>query len=130
MKLAEELDAQRFYAGALYAYLDAVRHYGMLDASTFDTAAQEQLKQDLAAAKTKIAASTSDDSIAELFLERAESYAAHPDGSAPSPDEWRGARVILDQVLPAYYAAQQPAAQLAQSNGKTVDITLVRWPYT
>ena len=30
IKLAQELDASRFYAGALYAYMEAVRHYGML----------------------------------------------------------------------------------------------------
>jgi hypothetical protein len=130
IKLAEELDSERFYAGALYAYLDAVRHYGMLDAPPLDAAAQDQLKRDIAAANAKLAASPSDDSIAELYLDRAASYIAHPDGLTPSPDEWRGARVILDQVLPAYYAAQKPPAQLAQTSGKTVDITLVRWPYT
>lgn len=130
IKLAEELDASRFYAGALYAYLDAVRHYGMLEAPTLDNAAQEQAKKDLAAAKAKLAASSSDDSVAELFLERAASYSAHPDGSAPSADEWRGIRVILDHVMPAYYAAQRPPAPLAQNTGKTIDITLVRWPYT
>ena len=130
IKLAEELDSQRFYAGALYAYLDAVRHYGMLDAPTLDPAAQEQVKQDLAASKALLESSSSDDSIAQLFLERAESYTTHPDGSAPSSDEWRGARVILDQILPAYYAAQKPPSQLAKASGKTVDVTLVRWPYT
>jgi hypothetical protein len=134
IKLAEELDASRFYAGALYAYLDAVRHYGMLDAPPLDTAAQPQLKQDLSAASKKLAASSADnstdDSIAQLFLERAVSYTTHPDGSAPTADEWRGARVILDQVLPAYYDAQKPAAPLERASGKVVDITLVRWPYT
>jgi hypothetical protein len=63
-------------------------------------------------------------------MQRAESYAAHPDGSAPAADEWRGARVILEQLLPAYYAAVKSAAPLQQSSGKTVEVTLVRWPYT
>ena len=130
IKLADELDASRFYAGALYAYLDAVRHYGMLDAPPLDTAEQEQARRDLTAAKAKLAASSSDDSIAQLFLERAASYAVHSDGSAPSAEEWRGVRVILEQVLPAYSVAQKPPAQMAQTAGKTVDITLVRWPYT
>jgi hypothetical protein len=130
IKLGEELDSSRFYAGALYAYLDAVRHYGMLDAPVPDAAAQTQVKNDVAAATKKLAASSADDSILQLFLERATSYTAHPDGSASSADEWRGARVILDQVLPAYYAAQKPPSQLATPSGKTVDITLVRWPYT
>lgn len=130
IKLAEELDASRFYAGALYAYLESVRHFGMLDAPPLDAAAQAQLKQDLATTARKLSASSADDSIAQLFLERAASYATHPDGSAPTADEWRGARVILDQVLPTYYAAQKPPAMLEHASGKTVDITLVRWPYT
>jgi hypothetical protein len=130
IKLAEELDSTRFYAGALYEYLGAVRHYAMLDAPPLDAAQQSRLKEDLAATRKKLAASTDDDSIAQLYLERAESQIAHPDGSAPSADEWRSSRVILDRVLPAYYAAHKPAAPLQKTPGKTVDITLVRWPYT
>jgi len=130
IKLAQELDASRFYAGALYTYLDAVRHYGMLDAAPLDGAQQKKLKQDIASERKKLAASPGDDSLAQLFLERAESYTAHADGSAPSADEWRGARVMVDQVLPAYYAAQKAAAPLEKASGKTVEITLVRWPYT
>jgi hypothetical protein len=130
LKLAEELDAQKFYAGALFEYLEATRHFGMLDAPPLDEAHQSALKSDIAAARKKYAASKQDDSVAQLFLERAESQIAHPDGSAPSADEWRSARLILDQVLPAYNAARKPASPLQQVSGKTVDITLVRWPYT
>jgi hypothetical protein len=130
IKLAQELDASRFYAGALYAYLDAVRHYGMLDAPPLDASRQDQVRKDVAKLTKDLAASSGDNSILQLFLERASSYIAHPDGSAPSADEWRGALVILNQVVPAYYAAQKPATPLTTRSGKTVDITLIRWPYT
>jgi|SRR5215813_10888641 len=130
LKLAQELDPSRFYAGAMFAYLEAVRHYAMLTAKPLDTSAQSELKQSLAAKSKELAASPNDESIAQLFLQRADSYITHFDGSAPSADEWRGARVILDQVLPAYYDAQKPAAPLQQTSTKTVEITLVRWPYT
>jgi hypothetical protein len=130
LKLAEELDAQKFYAGALYQYLEATRHFAMLDAAPLDEAHQSALKSDIAAARKKYAASKQDDSVAQLFLERAESQIAHADGSAPTADEWRSGRVVLDQVLPAYDAARKPASPLQQASGKTVDITLVRWPYT
>ena len=130
IKLATELDSTRFYAGALYQYLEAVRHYGMLEASPVDAAKQAGLKEDLAAARKKLTGSADDDSIAQIFLERAESQTAHPDGSAPSADEWRSAQVILDRVLPAYYAARQKASPAQKPSGKTVEITLVRWPYT
>ena len=130
IKLAQELDASRFYAGALYAYLEAVRHYGMLDTPALDADQQGRVKKDIATQRKSLAASSSDDSLAQLFLQRAQSYTAHPDGSAPSADEWRGARVVLDQVLPAYFAAKKPATSVATATGKTVEITLVRWPYT
>jgi hypothetical protein len=130
IKLAEEFDSTRFYAGALYQYLEAVRHYGMLGQPPLDAAKQSQLKEDLAAAVKKLAASPNDDSIGQLFLERAESQTAHRDGSTPSADEWRNAQVILDHVLPAYEAARKLPRPLQRASGKTVDVTLVRWPYT
>jgi hypothetical protein len=130
IKLAEELDSTIFYAGALYQYLEATRHYGMLDAPPLDAESQSRLKKALAAAQEKLAASAGDNSLAQLFLQRAESQTTHADGSAPTADEWRSAQVILDQVLPAYEAARQPASPLQRAPGKTVEITLVRWPYT
>jgi hypothetical protein len=130
LKLAKELDSQKFYAGALYQYLEATRHFGMLDAPPLDEARQSALKADLAAAQKKLMSSRQDDSLAQLFLERSESQTVHADGSVPSADEWRSSRVILEQVLPAYFAARKPAFPLKQGSGKTVDITLVRWPYT
>ena len=36
IKLADELDASRSYAGSLYQYLEAVRHYGMLSVAPLD----------------------------------------------------------------------------------------------
>lgn len=130
LKLAKELDAQKFYAGALYQYLEATRHIGMLDAPPVEAARQPALKEAIASALKNLAASKQDDSIAQLFLERAASQTTHADGSASTADEWRSAQVILDQILPAYRKAQKPAAPLQLASGKTVDLTLVRWPYT
>jgi len=127
---ARELDATKGYAGALYQYLWAVGYYGMLDAPSPDASQQAALKSALAAARQKLEASPRDDSIAEIFLERAESQLAHVDGSAPSADDWKIAKVITDQVLPAYFAADHPLAAPERASGKAVEITLVRWPYT
>jgi hypothetical protein len=44
LKLAQELDARKFYAGSLYQYLEAVRHYAMLDAPQVDPARQKALQ--------------------------------------------------------------------------------------
>ena len=130
IKLANELDASRSYAGSLYQYLEAVRHYGLLSAAPLDATKQAQLKDAIVALHGKFDASNQDDSIAQLFLQRAESQIAHSNGSAPSADEWRSAWVIVDQVLPAYAAAQKPASPVNRASAKTIDITLVRWPYT
>jgi len=130
LNVARELDAARAYSGALYQYLDAVRHYGMLDAPPVDAARQSELKAAAVALLKKLAASGRDDSIAQLFAERAASQVAPPGGSAPSADEWRSAQVIIDQVMPAYYATLKAASPLQQASGKTIDLTLVRWPYT
>jgi len=130
IKLAEELDSARFYAGALYAYLEAVRHYGMLEHRPLDAAQKARLLRQVPIEWKKLASSEKDDSIAQLFVERAESYTAHADGSAPSEDEWRSAQIIFDQVLPAYAAALKPATLVAHAKEKTIDVTLMRWPYT
>lgn len=130
LKLAEELDAERFYAGALYQYLEAVRLCGLLDALAPDAARQSELDNAIARMRKQLDASGCDDSIAQIFLERAKSQVRHADGSAPSEDEWKSATVIIDRVLPAYFAAKNPPAALARASVGGIDITLVRWPYT
>jgi hypothetical protein len=131
LKVAQELDARKFYAGALYEYLDAVLLYGMLNGTPIDTVESQRLKAALEAARNQLEKSSNDDSIAQLFLERGEAIALRGDGSAPSAEEWTGVKVFLEEVLPAYSAARSSAApgQVVPS-GKTVALTLVRWPYT
>ena len=130
MKAARELDSSRAYAGALYQYLEAVRHFGMLDPAVPDAAKQASLRAALADELKKVSAAKRDDSILQIFLERAEGWLTKPDGAAPSPDEWRATQVVLQQVLPAYYAALKPAAPRQERAGRTATLTLVRWPYT
>jgi len=130
IKLADELDASKSYAGALYEYLEATRHYGMLDLTVPDAAKVARLKTTLAEKEKELAASKRDDSIAQIFVERAQLWLAHPDGTPTAPDEFRAVRVVVEQVLPAYYAALKPAVPVQRAAVKTVDVTLVRWPYT
>jgi hypothetical protein len=130
IKFARELDSFKSYAGALYQYLEAVRHYGMLDPAAPDAAKQTSLRNAVSEEMKKVSVSRRDDSIAQIFLERASGWLNKPDGAAASPDEWRAVRVIVKQVLPAYYAALKPAAPRQQRVGHTATLTLVRWPYT
>ena len=129
LKFARELDSTRDYAGALYMYLEAVRHYGMLEA-TVAGEKQAKLRSALTEELNKNSASKNDDSILRIFLERVSGYLNNPQGEAPAADEWKATQVVLEQVLPAYYAALKPAAPLQQRAGSTATLTLVRWPYT
>jgi hypothetical protein len=130
LKFARELDSSKAYAGALYQYLEATRHYGMLDPVVPDDAKQSALRSQLTEELKKVSASKRDDSIGQAFLERAQGWLNKPDGAAPSADEWRATQVILQQVLPAYYAALKPAAPVQRQATRTATLTLVRWPYT
>ncbi len=127
IKLARELDAGRLYDGALFQYLEAERQYAMLDAPELSDASKKALVGDVAALRKRVGASKDDDSIAEIFLERAEAYTSARETSS---DEWRSTRVIVDRVIPAYFAARKTARAIAAAPAKTVNITLVRWPYT
>jgi len=130
LKLAQELDAGGFYAGALYQYLMAVLEYGLLDAAPVTTTQQAELQPAIAAARKKLKTSGRDDSLVELSLELADSWIKHADGSTPTTDDWRSAEVILDQVLPAYFAALNPPVLPKRATAGRVEITLVRWPHT
>lgn len=130
LKFARELDAARDYAGALYMYLEAVRHYGMLAATAAESEKQARLRSALSEELNKNSASKNDDSILRIFLERVSGYLNKPEGAAPAADEWKATQVVLEQVVPAYYAALKPAAPLQQRAGRTATLTLVRWPYT
>jgi hypothetical protein len=114
----------------MYQYLDAVRHFGMLDPAVPDAAKQSELRGKLADELKKVEASKRDDSILQILLERGVGWLNKPDGAATADDEWRAVRVIVEQVVPAYYAALKPAAAPQKIAGKTATLTLVRWPYT
>jgi hypothetical protein len=130
LKFAQELDSSKALAGSLYEYLEAVRHYGMLQASAPDAEKQTELRNRIAAELKNMGASRRDDSIAQIFLERSYGWLNKADGSATAPDEWKAVQVIAEQVLPAYYAALKPGAVLPQRAGRAATLTLVRWPYT
>lgn len=130
IKFGRELDSSRSYAGALYEYLEAVRHYGMLNPTVPDAARQTALRSAVAEELKKTEAAKRDDSIVQVFLERAYGWMNKPDGASTSDDEWRAVRVILEEVLPEYQKALKPAAPVRQQTARTATLTLVRWPYT
>lgn len=135
LKTAGELDLARRFAGALYQYLDAVEQLALLDAAAPGGAgqAQAQLRQALASQRAEIRRSGRDDSILQLFLERAQMAIGGGGigGMAPGPDGWRQAAAIAQRVVPAYrafLAGPPPVERVAAA--RPVTVTLVRWPFT
>jgi hypothetical protein len=132
LKLAGDLDAAGLPAGALYQYLDAVQQLGSLDGPAPDEARQGGICEALASQAAMSKRSRRDDSIAELFLQRAEGLLAGADGAPPGPDDWKSIAAIVEQVLPEYRAVATgvvvPKERMAAASAVTV--TLVRWPYT
>jgi hypothetical protein len=126
LKLAGELDAAKLYAGALYQYLDAIQQFALFDAVAPAAAKQSSLRMSFQKMSTYAASSQQDQSIAQLFLERAEAKLTRSPGAAG----WITVESIVEQVLPAYFAVLKapPASEHPAPAGVTV--TLVRWPYT
>jgi len=130
LKAAKELDAAHLYYGSLYKYLDAIRLLAMLDAKTPEAGDAAKLAADAATFRKTFAASSIDQSIGEIFLERAESALAafHADKSDIS--NLQAARVNLETVLPAYIAAIDNPLPALKPPDHIINVTLVRWPYT
>jgi hypothetical protein len=126
LKQAEELDAAHLYAGALYQYLDAVQQFAKLGAEAPDAQKQSKLKVDIQELRARLSASKQDSSLAQLFLERAESRLAQ----SPGDDDWKTIGAIVEQVMPAYFAMLKPAPVQDHPAKAGVTVTLVRWPYT
>jgi hypothetical protein len=124
LKVASELDAAKLYAGALYLYLSSVQQLARLNAGS-EIPAKPNLEQGIAEAHTRLGAGKGDDSIARLFVQRAEFFSGDKES-----DSLTKAAAIVDHVLPAYYAADKSAGPPQQKAANPVIVTLVRWPYT
>jgi hypothetical protein len=129
IKLANELDAAKLYAGALYQYLSAVQQFTAMNTDPPE-GSNQALQKKLEIWKGKFKTSKRDDSIAELFVQRAELWTEHAAGSPLPANEWNAAASVVSGVLPAYEAALSAVPQVEQKTARLVTVTLVRWPYT
>ena len=130
IKLAGELDAAKLYAGALYQYLSAVSQFALLDGKEIDDATKTALPNQIAEARSNLAKSGRDNSIAEMFLQRAEVLISKKNGSDPSAIEWQNAASVISALVPAYNDVVSSRAAAPTQYAHAVTVTLVRWPYT
>jgi hypothetical protein len=134
LKTARELLAAGSDEGALYEML-RTRLLGapILRAGRTPREAAA-LRESAADWRRRLDASPADESIAVLFLEKAE---AMLDDAATSPEAHANAAALLDDVLPEYARRVGPdaatvasAPRLQPPDRAEVTVTLVRWPYT
>jgi len=130
IKLAQDLDSSKLPAGGLYQYLSAVQQFATMDMPELDEDEQMSLRRSLAEWGARLSSSHKDDSLARLFLERAEMWITHDDGSPVSSLQWKSAASVVNAVLPAYEAALNATPAFVKETSRLVTVTLVRWPYT
>lgn len=113
LKEARELDAAGLRYGALLRYLQAAQRTAALSARTVERQGTESLNE----LDARLSSTDVDHSLGRLFLEAAQAESA-------------SATVIMNDVLPRYFAALAPAPPQAPKPAPEVTVTLVRWPYT
>jgi len=125
LKEAKELDAAGLRHGALQRYLLAVLRTALLRAPELPDA--QALRARLLAAAPQLSDSSSDHTIAAMFLERALTELDRPEPAAASVGI---ALAVADEVLPKYFAALEPSPASSAPRTPRVTVTLVRWPFT
>lgn len=129
IKRATEMDQGRLYYGALFAYLEGVRSFA--DMQTAIPAKDELpgLGETHTSLVKRFDEAGRDHSIAQMYLD----LAARELERAQAGEESSGriARVLVEQVVPAYAAAvARTSVPPATPSQKVVTVTLVRWPFT
>lgn len=104
LKLAGELDKERWFEGALLKYLEARMALGMLTAKTPDAGQLSALEVGIKTAGARLGVDELDHSIGVMFLEMARAAVSPTDGEV-NPNGLKQASVILEQVLPQYFKA-------------------------
>jgi len=127
LKTGTELNAASLHYGAAYQYLTAIQQFGMIDDATPSAEQQTKLREELVAARAKYEKSRDDDSLALMFVERAEEKLASAD---KTPANAKAAAAIVHIALPAYAELKTAAPRAPSKPTSDVVLTLVRWPYT
>jgi hypothetical protein len=126
LKEARELDNAGLRYGALARYLLAVQRLTPVRPTPRSPPSSDLLQKRLREWDARLSQGKTDHSIGRLFLEAASADAADAaPGAAPA-----FATTIVEDVLPRYFAALEPARPAAPRPAPQATVTLVRWPYT
>jgi hypothetical protein len=128
---ARRLDAAGLRYGALLRYLQAAQRTRLLRSTpAVDTVA---LRESLREMEGRLTSPGGDHSVARIFLESAaEDLEAAKSGApgATTPPPGATAAAVLQDVMPRYFAALEPARPVPTRLPAEVTVTLVRWPFT
>jgi len=126
LKEARDLDQAGLRYGALARYLLAVQRLTPVRPTPRPPLSSDVLQQRLKQWDARLSQSETDHSIGRLFLEAASADAA--DAAAGAAPVF--ATTIVEDVLPRYFAALEPARPSPPRPAPQTTVTLVRWPYT
>ncbi|HEY7514863.1 MAG TPA: hypothetical protein VIC87_10320 [Vicinamibacteria bacterium] len=128
---ARKLDAAGLRYGALLRYLQASQRTRLLrSAPAVDAAA---LAKSLREMEGRLRSAGGDQSVGRIFLEAAAEDLAAAKTAAPgpgTPPPGAVAGAVLQDVMPRYFAALEPARPAVARPPAEVTVTLVRWPFT
>jgi hypothetical protein len=132
LKEARELDAAGLRYGALLRLLNAAQGVAALQASPGDAPASDPaaVRAALADFEKRIGSRDVDHSIAQLYLEAAQSDLDGSTPPLPGAAPGSAAAAIAKGVLPRYFTAIAPGTARPPRAAPQVTVTLVRWPYT
>ena len=102
LKLASELNRERWFEGALHKYLEASAILGLISAPAPDPGRLASIKEQLNASAARLESDGVDHSIGLLYLQMARK-AIEPVNGEVSPPGLKRAAVVLEQVLPRYF---------------------------
>jgi len=127
LKVAQDLERERRFGGALLQYLEVFRALEALNSMPAESLTPEALKSLSESFRTQLSGGKTDHSGGWLYWQMAQ--AALESGDA---NDLKQAAVILYHVAPRYfkYMASLKESPAPKIVAREVTVTLARWPYT
>jgi hypothetical protein len=127
LKVAQDLERERRFGGALLQYLEVFRALEALNSMPAESLAPDALKSLSESFRAQLSGGKTDHSVGWLYWQMA--HAALESGDA---NERKQAAVILHHVAPRYfkYMARLKEGPAPKVVAREVTVTLARWPYT
>jgi len=127
LKVAQDLERERRFGGALLQYLEVRRALEALNSMPAESLAPDALKSLSESFRAQLSSGKTDHSVGWLYWQMA--HAALESGGV---NDLKQAAVILHHVAPRYikYMARLKEGPAPKVVARDVTVTLARWPYT